>query len=116
MIDFACKRFSLEEVIKCGLGLTKADFKVFSFLIKNHDLFFTTSDLSKKTNLDLSTVQRSIKRLYEKNMMTRKQENLKAGGYVFYYRIKSKRDIKQMVLAIVNGWTNRVENEFEEWI
>ncbi|MBS3079594.1 hypothetical protein J4218_05720 [Candidatus Pacearchaeota archaeon] len=35
MIDFACKRFELREVIKCGFGLTKSDLRIMDFLIKN---------------------------------------------------------------------------------
>jgi len=35
-MEFACKNFNLEEVIRCGFNLTKADFLVFEFLMKNH--------------------------------------------------------------------------------
>ena len=35
MIDFACKRFEMSEVIKCSLALSKAEFKLFDFFIKN---------------------------------------------------------------------------------
>ncbi|MDP3881917.1 MAG: MarR family transcriptional regulator [Nanoarchaeota archaeon] len=115
MIDFACKRFSLEEVIRCGLGLTKADLNLLSFLIKNINYFFTTQDLSKEISLDLSTVQRSVRKLHDKNLLLRKQKNLKNGGYIFYYKAKPRREIKDIILDIVEKWVERVGKELENW-
>ena len=89
MIDFACKTFSLEEVIKCGLGLTRADYKLLLYFIDNKD-WLTTADISKELSLNLSTVQRGVKRLYEKEVLLRSQENLDNGGYLFLYKAKEK--------------------------
>jgi len=115
MIDFACKRFSLDEVIRCGLGLTKSDFAIMSLLVRGSNYFLTTVDISKKTGLDLSTVQRSVKKLYERKILVRKQENLKNGGYIFYYKAKSRKEIKDIVLKIVDNWSERVEKELIGW-
>jgi predicted transcriptional regulator len=34
-MEFACKNFDIEEVVRCGLGLTKGDYKILKFLIDN---------------------------------------------------------------------------------
>ena len=50
MIDFACKKFDLEEVIKCVLGLSKSEFRLLKFL-ENYKKKSTTEELSKKLKL-----------------------------------------------------------------
>jgi predicted transcriptional regulator len=114
MIDFACKKFDLEEVIKCGLSLTKADFFILKFLIKNNSEF-DSLNVSKKLKIDLSSAQRSLKKLREKGLVKRKQINLSSGGYVYKYSSKPKSEIKGMILDIVKSWSKRVEEELELW-
>jgi len=114
MIDFACKTFKLDEVIKCGLGLSKADIKLMKFLLSDED-WVTTSDLSKKLSLNLTTIQRSVKKLYEKGVVLRSQENLDSGGYIFLYKIKPKAALKDLIMGIVKNWVRTVEKEFEKW-
>ncbi len=94
MIDFACKRFELNEVIKCGLALTKSDLIIMYFLIKNRERL-SSLEISKRIGLDLSTVQRSLKRLNEKNLVVRSQTNLANGGYVYSYTIRDKKEIRK---------------------
>lgn len=115
MIDFACKRFSVEEVIKCSLGLTKSDYELMKLMLKNDEHWFSTDELSKKLSLNLSTVQRTVKKLLEDEVVQRQQENLSSGGYVFYYRIKDKREIRKKIMSIVNNWAKTVEKELRKW-
>lgn len=114
MIDFACKKFDIEEVIKCSLGLSKSEFKLLKFLME-HDKQFTTEELASFLSLDKSTIQRSIKRLHQKNLVIRGQINQSVGGYVFLYRIKQKENIRKIILDIVEGWTSRVKEEIRKW-
>jgi predicted transcriptional regulator len=115
MIDFACKHFSLEEVIRCGLGLSKAEFKIMSNFLSNKKVYFSTQEIAKKLELDLSTVQRAVKKLYLKKVIERRQINIEGGGYLFRYIIKSKAEIKNIMLEIVQNWSKRVETEFDSW-
>lgn len=114
MIDFACKQFSLDEIIKCSLGLSKADSKVMHFLLKERD-WITAKDLAKKLSLNLTTVQRAVKKLHEKEVLTRSQENLKDGGYIFHYRIKNKKELRALIMQLVHSWVKNVEKELEKW-
>jgi predicted transcriptional regulator len=115
MIDFACKQFDLDEIIKCAFGLSKADLKIMKFLIKNENKSFTSEELSAKLLLDLTTIQRGVKKLSEKGIALRSQENLGSGGYVFIYRIKSRKTISETVMKIVNNWSKKVEFELGSW-
>ncbi|MBT7902801.1 MarR family transcriptional regulator [Candidatus Woesearchaeota archaeon] len=115
MIDFACKQFKLEEVIKCGLGLSKADYKLLEFLLQQYDEWFTTDDLAKRMKLNLSTIQRSVKKLSEKQVIKRSQNNLDGGGYMYVYQIKDKDQIRELMMNIVTAWVKRVDDELKKW-
>lgn len=113
-IDFACKKFELSEIIKCSLGLTKSDFKIMEFLLKEKKEF-RSLEISKKLSLDLSNVQRSLKKLSEKEIILRSQFNLSNGGYIYKYKINNSKEIKNMILNIVNNWVKKVESKIERW-
>ena len=114
MIDFACKKFNLDEIIKCGLGLSRSDYSILSFLIKNKKEF-SSNEVSSKTGFDLSTSQRTLKKLRELNLVSRRQVNLVSGGYIYYYQSKKKEEISKKILEIVNNWSKKVEMELESW-
>lgn len=114
MIDFACKKFDIEEVVKCSLGLSKSEFRLLNFLIEN-DKQFTTDELSKKLNLDKSTIQRSVKKLHQKNLVSRGQINQSIGGYLFLYRIKEKEKIRKIVLDTIEAWVQTFRDKISNW-
>lgn len=115
MFDFACKKFEIRDVIKCGLGLTKSDFKIMEYLIQNDDDSFTSEELSKKLKLNLSTIQRGVKKLHESNIVIRKQTNLELGGFQYSYQIKYKHELRKIIMKVVNNWVKRVETDLEKW-
>ncbi|MCF7872345.1 winged helix-turn-helix transcriptional regulator [Candidatus Woesearchaeota archaeon] len=115
MIDFACKRFDLNEIIKCSLGLTKADYKLMNHLLKNEEEWTTTTQLAKELKLNLSTIQRCVKTLHEKQILNRAQENLTGGGYTYTYQIKNKKELTKKIKEIVNNWVKTVDHALEKW-
>ncbi len=115
MIDFACRQFRLEEIIKCGLGLTKAEYSVMQFFLKHDSKKFTSTDVSKAMSLDLTTVQKSVKKLYEKGVLERMQKNMDIGGYVFYYQAKNRQEISRLIMDIIHRWVGKVESEIANW-
>lgn len=148
MIDFACKEFKVEDVIKCALTLTRADLRVLKYFLNagperrtdegvpislnstpspsstyiptststpTSALWVDTETLSRALELDQSTVQRSVKKLYEKEILQRSQQNLESGGYVFIYQIRSKGEIKNIIMNIVRGWAEKLGKELEQW-
>lgn len=114
MIDFACKRFNLDEIIKCGLGLTKSDYKILKFLVGRSG-HFSSGRIATKVGVDLSTAQRSLKKLREKELIVRGQENLSPGGYVYYYSGREKGEIKKIILEIARHWSSGVEKALGSW-
>lgn len=114
-MDFACKKFNLDEIVRCSLTLTKAEFKILEFLMKNSTKKFSSIELANKLNLELSTIQRSMKKMTEKNIVTRSQVNLQKAGYTFVYCICNKIEIKNIIKSTITTWTNRFNQEIENW-
>ncbi len=114
-MDFACKQFNLDEVVKCSLSLTRAEFEILEFLMKNSAKKFHSSDIAKSTKLDLSTVQRSMKKMSEKNIVRRSQINLDGAGYTFVYCVCNKQEIKDLIKATIKGWADKFDSEIERW-
>ncbi len=114
MIDFACKRLDVREVIKCGLGLTRADLRVLECQTASR-VWRTTAEIAALAALDQSTVQRSVKRLLEKGALERRQQNLDGGGYEYSYRIGDRGELRARIIATIKDWTGRVEGELDRW-
>lgn len=115
MIDFACKKFKVEEIVKCGLGLTKSDLKVLYYMLDRSTDEFNSIELSKKLKLNLSTIQRSLKRLHDANTIQRKQINFESGGYEYSYSSIGKKETSKIIMKIIKSWVKKVEKEFESW-
>jgi len=115
MIDFACKKFDLNEVIRCSLNLTKTEFNILKFLIENSEKEFTSKKISSIFKIGLSTSQKAINKLYQEDLIKRSQRNLKKGGYIFVYSIKEKLILKQKILDILHNWMRKVEEGIKRW-
>lgn len=115
MIDFACKEFDLDEIIRCGFSITKAEYKILNFFISNSDEWYTTDDVAKKLELNLSTIQRGVKKLHEEKVIERRQNNLSGGGYTFVYKCESKPELRKLLIEIIHSWAKRVEIEINHW-
>ncbi len=115
MIDFACKRFDVDEIIKCGLGLTKSELTIFYFFVKSQEKDFTSYELSKKLNFNVTTIQKGVKKLADQNIIYRHQTNLSSGGYIFTYSCTPKRNIRIILKGIIKSWSQKVESSIDDW-
>lgn len=114
MISFACMKIELKNLIKCSFELNKTDYDIFIFLISK-EKSITANEIARQMHLDRTTVQKSIKRLTEKELVLRIQKNLKKGGYIFVYFIKDKKIIKERMSEIVKKWHDNVQKEISKW-
>jgi predicted transcriptional regulator len=115
MIDFACKQFKTEELVKCALGLSKADVRVLNFFMKNIHEYYNAEEISSSLDLHLSTAQRAVKKLHGKSVLIRKQENLEDGGYVYSYQMQSKKKVTEIIMNIIHVWMGNVEENLRRW-
>lgn len=114
MLKFACKKFNMSEIIQCSLGISKAECRLFEFLLYEEGNF-TAQEIAKKMKLDRTTVQKSIKTLVKNDIVVRKQKNLDKGGYIFSYEIKDKNVLRNKIKNIVSEWSTRVLEKIDKW-
>jgi len=114
MISFACKTINIVDIIRCAFDFTKTDYAIFEFLFSNEG-WFTSDDLAKKMKLDVSTIQRSMKKLVEKKVVLRRQENLEKGGFFFTYASCDRLLMKKRIIKIVDSWTEQVKDNLDRW-
>lgn len=115
MIDFACKQFNLSDIIKCGLGLTRTEVKIMEYFIENSSKEFITSELAENLNLNLTTIQKAVKKLYERGVILRHQKNLPNGGYVYTYDASPKTTIRKILKEIIQNWSTKVQAHIDKW-
>jgi predicted transcriptional regulator len=114
-MNFACKNFKIEEVIRCSLSLTKAEFKMLEYFMRNQSEKISTDKISKDLGLNLSTVQRCVKKMTEEEILRRTQLNIRNGGYLFYYCVCDKREIKTKIKDIIKKWFEKTNEEITKW-
>jgi len=72
-------------------------------------------EISNAIKKDRTTAQRAIHSLMSKDLVRRRQYNLKSGGYVYYYYPTDKESIKKQVREIFERFNNIVLREIESW-
>lgn len=111
-MDMSCKQVDSKDLIKCTFGLNKTELELFIFLSKSR-MCETIGVISKSAGLDRTTVQKSLKRLLEIGVLERKQKNLQNGGYVFFYCVKKKNEVKQRMKEIIDQWHANAISELD---
>ncbi len=114
MIDFACKKFDINEIVRCSFGLTKTEFNILDTMIKSNREYSSVL-IAKHMKLDLTTAQRALKKFFALNLVNRRQENLENGGYIFKYRVKDKKELSSKILDIIKEWMHNVETGIHNW-
>ncbi len=112
MVDFTCKQINANDLIKCTFGLNKTELRIFLFLLKSK-LCINSSEIAKHLSLDRTTIQKGMKKMLEKGIVERRQDNLDSGGYVLLYCVKKKPELEKKMKEILASWKQNVDNELE---
>jgi len=103
-----CRRLSFDDVLKCSLGLSKSEVRTMRAVLKMRQPF-TVNGLAEKMGKDRSVVQRHLKKLGEKGILLRFQQNRDGGGYEFVYRTIDKKEMKKILRTGIKQFTRQVE-------
>jgi predicted transcriptional regulator len=109
MVNFACKDIDILNVVKCSLGLSKGEVGILKYLVKNNGSFYSTEEISSELDFEQSTVQKCVKKLYEQNILIKKQRNLDGGGYEFEYCSIEISEVRKIIMKNINTWVSRIE-------
>lgn len=110
-IDFACKTFDLNEIVRCSLSISRTDTR----LLNRMDASMSARSVARTLRVDLTTAQRSLKRLTDEGLVKRRQVNLEHGGYEYVYERIPMDDLRSMVLDRIHTWVDKVEDELSTW-
>jgi len=112
-MEFACKQIDVKDVIACSLGLKKSEYRVFEVLLTSNHV--TLKELSKKLNLDRTTLQKIFKKFVANELVERYQENLDNGGYIFVYKVKDKTLLKKRIHLAIDKWYDTARSAIDKW-
>lgn len=111
MINFACKTFSVNQVLKCSFNLNQTELNILKELIKKES---NTNNLSEILKKHKSVIQRGITKLLKNKLITRRQVNLKK-GYEYCYKTISKEELKNKANNYFKQFTETVNRTINEW-
>ncbi len=114
MVEYMCKQFEFNSLVKCSFSLSDSELKIFLELMKCNNPICVVA-LSKKIKRDRSTIQKVMKTLLEKDLVFKKKINLEEGGYIFYYSPRSKSELKKQMLDSIKVWHSNVKKEIMKW-
>jgi len=113
-LNFVCRIITLEDILRCSFSLNKTELKIMKHLLHDYEEK-TIEEIGKSVKKDRTTIQRAVKKLYEKNLIKRRQINLSKGGYTFVYSPKPKKELKEKVYKIFETFKERVGEEIRQW-
>jgi predicted transcriptional regulator len=112
MVDWRCRKMNSKDLIRCTFDLSKTELKIFLYLLKINKSI-PSVDIANQIELDRTTIQKSLKKLLEKGIVDRRQNNLDNGGYVFLYSVKKKEELKTQMKEIIEDWKSSAEVQLE---
>lgn len=112
-VNFACKKFPIDQVLRCTFGLSNPEFKILKVLLAQGES--SVEEIAKVLGKDRTTIQRAIKGLVRKDLVKRRQYNLESGGYQYYYYPQNKEAIKQRIQKQFERFSQLVHREIENW-
>ena len=71
--------------------------------------------MAEEMGLNLTTVQKAVKKLAEKGVIGRYQKNLSGGGDVCVYEGVSKGKVRRIVKGIISDWHWKVDEKIDGW-
>jgi predicted transcriptional regulator len=115
MISFACRAIQFQDLLRCSFGLNKTDYAVYMLMLSEKRERMAVSEIADRAGKERTVIQKSMKRLFERNLIKRFQENLESGGYRFYYSPVEKREVKARLMQSVRSWVENVESAVNHW-
>ena len=103
-IQFACKTFSTDQIMKCSFGLSTTELMILKALISEKDRYISTMEITEIIKRDRTTIQRSLTSLTEKDLVLRRQKNADKGGYSYIYAAIDKEQIKTRITEVINSF------------
>ncbi|HOI19035.1 MAG TPA: helix-turn-helix domain-containing protein [Candidatus Woesearchaeota archaeon] len=113
MLYFACKKIDFSELVRCSFQISKTEYKILKKLMSRKTPM-TVSEIAQQFDKERTTIQKAVQNLHDKKLIDRRQINLNNGGYIYYYLVKDKDQIKKRIKDIVTGWYKSVISSIDD--
>jgi predicted transcriptional regulator len=100
------------DILRCVFGLHERDVETYLALADREEA--APQALADALNRNRSNVARSLQRLREKDIATRRREILDGGGEVYCYAAEPLDDVKARMHEELDAWTAFVHDRVED--
>lgn len=106
-IEDLVKNVDLKYILRCILKLSSTDTLVYNTLLSNENNEpLTVSEISTIIKKSRSTVEKSLMKLIQLGLVTRRAVLTRRGGYTYVYYTLPIDHIKQRLLQLVSSYYN----------
>lgn len=102
------------DLLGCIYGLTDRDQTIFE-LLEQAEEPLTVNDVANRLECERSTAYRSISRLLEAGVVTKRQVNYDHGGYYYLYRLRTPEDVAHEMQRLLNDWYATISQLIQEF-
>lgn len=99
----------VDDVLSVAFGLGTTDLRVYRSLLDRPGA--TTHELAEVVGVDRSSVNRSLRRLRERELVHRRRRLLREGGHCYVYTATDVEEARDLLGAGIEVWAERARDE-----
>jgi predicted transcriptional regulator len=108
------KKFTIEDLMRCILGLQEIEIRVYFDLLENGE--GSVLEIAERVNRDRTTVQKALRSLMNCGLVSRKKVTEKV-GYKYIYNAVDLDKVSDIIEELLDDWYQNVKkwlNYFRE--
>ncbi|ADC68873.1 transcriptional regulator, TrmB [Methanocaldococcus sp. FS406-22] len=108
------KKFTIEDLMRCILGLQEIEIRVYFDLLENGE--GSVLEIAERVNRDRTTVQKALRSLMNCGLVSRKKVTEKV-GYKYIYNAVELDKVSDIIEELLDDWYQNVKkwlNYFRE--
>ncbi|AIJ04899.1 transcriptional regulator, TrmB family [Methanocaldococcus bathoardescens] len=100
------KKFTIEDLMRCILGLQEIEIKVYFDLLENGE--GSVLEIAERVNRDRTTVQKALRSLMNCGLVSRKKVTEKV-GYKYIYNAVELDKVSDIIEELLDDWYQNVK-------
>jgi len=100
------KKFTIEDLMRCILGLQEIEIRVYFDLLENGE--GSVLEIAERVNRDRTTVQKALRSLMNCGLVSRKKVTEKV-GYKYIYNAVELDKVSDIIEELLDDWYQNVK-------
>jgi predicted transcriptional regulator len=100
------KKFTIEDLMRCILGLQEIEIRVYFDLLENGE--GSVLEIAERVNRDRTTVQKALRSLMNCGLVSRKKVTEKV-GYKYIYNAVELDKVSNIIEELLDDWYQNVK-------